>query len=84
MIVLESVGCYFNDETITVYPILVDGGWYTNEGVDVADCSDEWWSRLSEGDLEIVSEATNSYYGGGSTDTNDDAFDVYVSNLNWN
>ena len=81
MKVLESVGCVFNVETITVYPQYVDGRHYENEGTNVADCSDEWWSRLSEVDLKTVTDATNEYYGGG---TPDDAFSTYVENLNWN
>ena len=81
MKVLESVGCYFDVETIMVYPMYADGRWYPNEGTNVADCSDEWWSRLSEVDLDTVSNATNEYYGGGLPD---DAFSTYVENLNWN
>ena len=81
MQVLESVGCFFDVETIMVYPMYADGRWYPNEGTDVGECSDEWWSRLSAEDLDTVSNATNKYYGGGLPDN---AFSTYVENLNWN
>jgi len=81
MQVLESVGCYFDVETIMVYPMYADGRWYPKEGTDVGECSDEWWAGLSEVDLKTVTDATNEYYGGGLPD---DAFGKYVENLNWN
>ena len=81
MQVLESVGCYFDVETMMVYPMYADWCWFEDEGTNVADCTDEWWSRLSEVDLKTVTDATNEYYGGG---TPDDAFSTYVENLNWN
>jgi hypothetical protein len=65
MKVLESVGCVFNVETITVYPWCVDGTCDENYGTNVADCSDEWWSRLSPRDLVTVVTSTNAYYGVG-------------------
>ena len=78
---LHSVGCYFNTSNMEVsayspYDPLAEG-----MGTNVADCCDEWWSRLSEVDMDTVSNATNEYYGGG---TPDDAFSTYVANLNWN
>jgi len=78
---LHSVGCYFNVDTLEVsayspYDPLAEG-----MGTNVADCDDEWWSRLSEVDMDTVANATNEYYGGGLPD---DAYEKYVANLNWN
>jgi len=77
---LHSVSCYFNVDTLEVsaYSPYDSLDWTRT---NVADCDDEWWSRLSEVDLKTVTDATNEYYGGG---TPDDAFSTYVENLNWN
>ena len=77
---LHSVGCYFNVDTLEVsaYSPYDSLDWTRT---NVADCDDEWWSRLSEVDLKTVTDATNEYYGGGLPD---DAFSTYVENLNWN
>ena len=74
---LHSVGCYLDLSNLLVYAHPISEGMGTN----VADCTDEWWSRLSEVDMDTVANATNEYYSGGLTD---DAYEKYVENLNWN
>lgn len=81
---LHSVGCYFDVKNILVYAYPPYHPCSEGIGTDVAECSDEWWSRLSPEDLDTVSNATNEYYGGGTPDDTDDAFGTYVANLNWN
>ena len=37
-----------------VCPVMEDGGVDILNTTNVADCSDEWWASLSEGDLATV------------------------------
>ena len=78
---LHSVGCYLDLSNLLVYAYPPYHPCSEGIGTEVGECSDEWWSRLSEVDLKTVTDATNEYYGGGLPD---DAFSTYVENLNWN
>ena len=51
--VLESVGSCIDDDCI-VYPMNVDGTPDINCGGPLVDCSDEWYSGLSNDDVKLV------------------------------
>lgn len=69
IVLLHSVGSVIDMETLQVVPqwseCEVSWSSYINEeGVHLADCTDEWWSSLSPQDLQITTKATNRHHGG--------------------
>jgi hypothetical protein len=57
VIILNSVGCVFNDETEKVHPIYQDGSYDANDNVNgmlLSECDEEWFEALDEADTKVV------------------------------
>lgn len=51
---LNSVGSVVDDQTYMVYAKFRDGGFDENSGVDLGECTSEWFSYLDEWDKNVV------------------------------
>ena len=57
---LESVGNVIDENGVT-YPMLVDGGYDVFGGIHIHDIeNEEWFESLSEDDLDVVGEISDS------------------------
>ena len=54
LIELESVGSFIDKESGITYPALINGKPDLEGEVHLLDCDSEWFSFLSEDDLDIV------------------------------
>jgi len=57
VIILNSVGCVFNDETGKVCPIYQDGSYDANDEVNgmlLSECDEEWFEALDKEDAKVV------------------------------
>jgi hypothetical protein len=57
VIILNSVGSVFNDETGIVYPMFQDGTYNANDEVNgtvLQECDEEWFDALDEADRKVV------------------------------
>jgi hypothetical protein len=54
MIELESVGSVINPQNGIVYPQLINDAYDMECGVELEECSDEWFDSLSEEDMNLL------------------------------
>ena len=63
MIELKSVGTGINMPTLKTYPIKKDNTIDYNCGVNIDDCTNEWWDSLSIKDKKAISFLTSNNIG---------------------
>ena len=54
MLLLESVGCFYNPKDGMTYPAFANGKPDKRNGVHLNDIDDEWRDALSESDRRFV------------------------------
>ena len=54
---LNSVGSIVDIEEKIAYPQMTNGLPDLDMGVEVDECSDEWWDSVSKGDMDLLMNA---------------------------
>jgi hypothetical protein len=52
---LESLACWIDEETLTIYPCDVDGAPNLDAGVKVSELNPDWFQLLNGNDKDLIS-----------------------------